>query len=40
MQIGEPKRTREIAPVTEPVPQVAPLEEPVAAPEPVAVPAR
>jgi hypothetical protein len=38
VNIGEPKKTIEIEPVTVPVPQEVPLEEPVEAPEPAAVP--
>jgi len=41
MNIGEPKRTIEIEPVTVPVPEPLPIEEPAPVPErePVTVPA-
>jgi len=41
VNIGEPKRTIEIEPVTVPVPETLPLEEPAPAPaeEPASVPA-
>ena len=38
MNIGEPKRTIEIEPVTVPVPEEVPVEDPVPAEEPVGPP--
>ena len=38
MDIGEPKRTIEVEPVTLPVPEPLPIEEPAPAEEPVPAP--